>query len=393
MESETVQLGTWWIVGFTLVVFWSGSASAGSNATPEKVAVREITITADQLQFAPDTIEVTQGDTVRLTIRAVDATYGFAIADLNVRAVINPNQEPVSIEFVANIPGRFRFVCGSFCGSGHGDMNGILSVVPVVSPLTRRDSARVDETSVDVIESDFNVITLPTTLRLPHNTFAFRLTHRFSRPLDGGAGFDNLFEDFFGFDSPAFIGLELRYGIAPGTQVGVYRNNNKNIQFFGRYNLQRPVDNRGMGLDAFLSVEGADNFHDEYSPAIGAVLSQQFQDRASVYVEPIWVGNTNKRVLHPETGFTSEDEDTLVVGLGSRIRIFDTVYVVAEYVPRVSGFNNGNNHISFGFEKRVGGHLFQINFSNGLGATPMQIAQGGDNGNWFIGFNIARKFY
>ena len=244
-----------------------------------------------------------------------------------------------------------------------------------------------------MIEPDFNVITLPTTLRLRHKTFAFRLTHRFSRPLDGGAGFDNLFEDFFGFDSPAFIGLELRYGIAPGAQVGVYRNNNKNIQFFGRYNLKRPVYNHGMGLDAFLSVEGADNFRDDYSPAIGAVLSKHFQGRASVYVEPIWVGNTNKPVLHPEKGFSSEDDDTLIVGLGARIKMLNTVYVVAEYVPRVSGFNNGNNHISFGLEKRVGGHLFQINVSNGLGATPMQIAQGGDNGNWFIGFNIARKFY
>jgi len=264
-------------------------------------------------------------------------------------------------------------------------MNGVLSVIPAVGPRTTRGPDRVAELAVDLVEPDFNVITLPTTLRLPRNTFAFRLTHRFSRPLDGGPGFGNLLEDFFGFDSPAFIGLELRYGITPGAQVGVYRNNNKNIQIFGKYNLLWQGDDSYTGLDAFLSVEGFDNFRGDYSPAVGAVLSQRFQDRASVYVEPIWVGNTNKLVLHPEVGFTSDNEDTLIVGLGVRIQVLDTVYVAAEYVPRVSGFDNGDNHSSVGLEKRVGGHLFQLNLSNGLGATPAQVAQGGDNGNWFIG--------
>ena len=381
------------MAGFVLVALCPQLATAGSNSTPEQGSVQDIAITAERFRFTPDMIEVTQGNTVRLAIRAVDITHEFVIPDLGIRTVINPNQDPVTIEFVADMPGRYRFACAVFFGSGHGDMNGVLSVIPAVGPRTTRGPDRVAELAVDLVEPDFNVITLPTTLRLPRNTFAFRLTHRFSRPLDGGPGFGNLLEDFFGFDSPAFIGLELRYGITPGAQVGVYRNNNKNIQIFGKYNLLWQGDDSYTGLDAFLSVEGFDNFRGDYSPAVGAVLSQRFQDRASVYVEPIWVGNTNKLVLHPEVGFTSDNEDTLIVGLGVRIQVLDTVYVAAEYVPRVSGFDNGDNHSSVGLEKRVGGHLFQLNLSNGLGATPAQVAQGGDNGNWFIGFNIARKFY
>ncbi len=69
------------------------------------------------------------------------------------------------------------------------------------------------------------------------------------------------------------------------------------------------------------------------------------------------------------------------------------VYLVGEYVPRVNGFSSGDDHISFGIEKRAGGHLFQVNVSNGLGNTPAQIAGGADRNNWFIGFNISRKFY
>jgi hypothetical protein len=43
---------------------------------------------------------------------------------------------------------------------------------------------------------------------------------------------------------------------------------------------------------------------------------------------------------------------------------------------------------------RSGGHAFQINFSNGFGTTLGQLARGGvSSDSWFIGFNIARKFF
>ena len=73
---------------------------------------------------------------------------------------------------------------------------------------------------------------------------------------------------------------------------------------------------------------------------------------------------------------------------------------MAEYHPRLAGYkgNRGGGDraslISFGIEKRVGGHAFQLNFSNDLGTTPAQTARGQQGGNdWFIGFNISRKFY
>ena len=47
-----------------------------------------------------------------------------------------------------------------------------------------------------------------------------------------------------------------------------------------------------------------------------------------------------------------------------------------------------------GIEMRSGGHAFQINVSNGFGTTLGQLARGGVNSDsWFIGFNIARKFF
>jgi hypothetical protein len=42
----------------------------------------------------------------------------------------------------------------------------------------------------------------------------------------------------------------------------------------------------------------------------------------------------------------------------------------------------------------VGGHVFQVNFSNGVATTLSEVAQGGaNNDDWYLGFNISRKFW
>ena len=80
--------------------------------------------------------------------------------------------------------------------------------------------------------------------------------------------------------------------------------------------------------------------------------------------------------------------------LGARARLASTVYAVAEVLPRIAGYAPGAAQASFGLEKRVGGHSFQINVSNGFGTTLAQLARGGVSGSdWFLGFNITRKFF
>ena len=182
----------------------------------------------------------------------------------------------------------------------------------------------------------------------------------------------------------------------PGTQIGVYRGNNRNIQIFGRRNLLWQRGPSGVGLDLQASVEGLDNLRDDYSGSVAAILSKRLGARASVYVEPTWVGNVHKPGrLHPSVDDDNDDDDdsTFMLGLGARLRVRPTVYLIGEYAPRLAGFDDGAHHVSFGVEKRAGGHTFQLNVSNSLGSTPAQLAQGGSTDDWFIGFNIARKFY
>ena len=252
---------------------------------------------------------------------------------------------------------------------------------PQASPTAPSDRA------VDPSQPDFTLVALPTTLRMPKFASAFRVTHRFNRPL-GQGDFGDLVEDAFGLDGGAQIGLEYRFGIWSGTQVGIHRTNDKTIEFFLQHQVWRQNDRVPVGIDAIGAIEGTDNFRDSYSPALGAVISRTLGRFGALYASPIWVNNSN-----PDPSELADDNDTFMVGLGARLRVRPSVYVIVEGAPRF-GYEEGKPHLSFALEKRAGGHAFQVNFSNGFGTTLAQVARGGvDYDNWFLGFNISRKFF
>jgi len=240
---------------------------------------------------------------------------------------------------------------------------------------------------VDALQPEFALAALPTTLRMPVHKLAFRVTHRFTRAL-GDGDFGDLASDFFGFDSGAQIGLELRYGLAPGTQVGVHRTSERTTQIFGQHNFLNERDGNAVGLDAVATLEGGNNLHGRYQSALGVVVSRNAGRIAALYAEPMWVINTNPAAN------AGSDNNTLMVGLGARVRVRPSTYLVAEITPRLAGYDPGVSQVSFGLEARAGGHSFQLNFSNGFGTTLGQIAGGASNyDRWYIGFNIARKFF
>jgi hypothetical protein len=258
------------------------------------------------------------------------------------------------------------------------------------STAATASAAQDDDPDADVnlAQPDFTLAALPTTLRVPRHKSAFRVTHRFGRPLGQGS-FGDLVEDLFGLDGGAQIGLEYRFGLLRKTQVGIHRTSNRTIEFFGQRELLAQGEGAPITIDALVSVDGTNNFRDSYSPAVGAVLSREFGDRAAVYLHPIWVNNTN-----PLPEELADDNSSVLVGIGTRVRIRPTVYVLLEGAPRVAGFDPGVTHVSLGIEKRAGGHSFQLNFSNSFGTTLGQIARGGgSNDDWYLGFNISRKFF
>jgi uncharacterized beta barrel domain-containing protein DUF5777 len=249
-----------------------------------------------------------------------------------------------------------------------------------------------DDMTIDPAEPDYTLVSLPTSLRLPRFKSAFRVTHRFAEPLTGNFG--DLASNFFSLDSGAQIGLEYRFGIVRNGEVGIHRTSDRTIEFFGQYGVARQRPAEPLDLSVLVSVDGTNNFRDQYAPALGAIVSHKFSERGALYVEPIWVQHANLQLESLPLSSGAAGNNTFMVGLGGRVRIRPTVTVVAEYSPRLSGFSSGVNHGSFAIEKRAGGHMFQLNVSDSSATTMGQIARGGPaSKDWFMGFNISRKFY
>lgn len=242
-----------------------------------------------------------------------------------------------------------------------------------------------DDAAVVLAEPDFRVLNLPSTLRLPRYGSNFQLTHRFNGNLRRGS-FGGSAGNLFGLDQGAAVGFEYRFGIARHLQGAVYRTAvDKTFQFHGKYDAVRQGHSIPVSLSALFSVEGTDNFRERYSPALGVAVSRMVADRLAVYATPVWVHNT--------AGILNLDRDTFFVGIGGRLRVSSTVYLVGEMVPRVAGYRPDKAAYGFAIEKRAGGHLFQLNFNNGQGTTFGQLARGGFADSLYLGFNLSRKFF
>jgi hypothetical protein len=259
-----------------------------------------------------------------------------------------------------------------------------------LAPAAAQTPTPPDDPDMDVnfTQPDFTLVALPTTLRLPRHKGAFRVTHRFTRRL-GQGDFGSLLEDLFGLDSGAQIGLEYRYGLFRGTQVGFHRTSNRTIEFFTQHEVKAQSGGFPFTIDALASIDGTNNFRDSYSPTLGAVISRTVGEHAAFYAHPLWINNSN-----PDPSELVDDNDTALLGLGARLRVRPTVYLSFEGAPRVGGYDPGSTQIGFGLEKRSGGHSFQLTITNGVGTTLGQVARGASNTkDWHLGFSIARKFY
>jgi hypothetical protein len=265
-------------------------------------------------------------------------------------------------------------------------------VQPPADPSRSQPASRPEATAVEVddaelvlAEPDFRVLNLPSTLRLPRYGSSFQLTHRFNGNLRQGSFSENA-GNLFGLDQGAAVGFEFRFGIARHVQAAAYRTAiDQTFQFYGKYDAVRQGGTVPLSVSALVSVEGTDNFQEDYSPALGAAVSRMVADRLAVYATPIWVHNTAAAL--------NSDRDTFFVGIGGRVRVSSTVYLVGEVAPRAAGYRPDKAAFGFAIEKRAGGHLFQLNVNNGQGTTFGQLARGGLSDSLYLGFNLTRKFF
>lgn len=242
-----------------------------------------------------------------------------------------------------------------------------------------------DDARLRPLEPDFSLVNLPTTLPLPLHKGNFHLTHRFNENLRRDS-FTTQLSNLFGLDQGATIQFEYRFGLLKHVEAIASRTNvDRDIQLSTKFDAFQQSAKMPIGFSAIASIEGGNNFQERYAPALGAVVSRTLGNIAAVYASPFWAHNTA-----PGTGIT---RDTGYIGLGARVKIIPSLYVVGEVTPRVGGYKPGDPEYAFALEKRVGAHVFSLTFANGAATTYGQIARGGNPGALYLGFNLARKFY
>jgi hypothetical protein len=298
-------------------------------------------------------------------------------------------------ERMTNVRARF-VVCSSIIGLlaliGQASAMQAPADPPAAAPTTATSStgsptqaAPEDDAILQPAEPEFRLINVPTTELLPKHKSSFELTHRFGGNLRRGSFADNA-KSLFGLDQGAAIGLEYRFAVARHLQAAIYRTSiDRTIQFHAKYDALRQSAAFPVALSGLVSIEATDNFTDEKTPMLGAVVSRMFDEHLAFYAAPIWVHNSA-----PGIGST---RNTFMVGTGGRVRIRPTVYVSVEVSPRLAGYQPGPPEYGFAIEKRAGGHMFQLNFTNTTSSTYGQVARGGFDQTLYLGFNLARKFY
>lgn len=105
----------------------STPGSSSDNTMENDSGTKEISITARQWEFTPSTIQVQQGQTIRLVIKNQDVDHGFNVPGLDIDKIL-PAGETTTIEFTADQTGTFPFSCSVNCGQGHSDMTGQIIV-------------------------------------------------------------------------------------------------------------------------------------------------------------------------------------------------------------------------------------------------------------------------
>ena len=263
---------------------------------------------------------------------------------------------------------------------------------------------------------DYHLINVPTPKRVRRHSVNLNFTHRFSEPInDQGPG------EFFGLDGLSVSSLGVSYGITDSLYFNFNRSPIcdrlaycKTIEMGFGYHL---LDERGkspIALSAYSSVEGADNFTENFTINFQAMIARSATKYINLFFAPAVHVNSNSNgrfnARAPAAAASLElGQHTGSFGFGANARIRPTVSLLFQYTPRV-GFKLGRiepvgtsgttfrNHseaeIGFGVEKRIGRHSFALTFSNTQTTTTSRYNSSNQAlhpRKFIIGFNLYRR--
>jgi hypothetical protein len=237
------------------------------------------------------------------------------------------------------------------------------------------------------------IINLPTTQSIGKGRLLFRVSHRYYPAIGSG------YESFYGLDGPAVILLSFGYGIGDNLDLTLARTKlDKEVELSLKWVMFEQGKISALPFAAALNLGGSLVTQSQPDRKVFStenmkfnlqvILSHQVSNTLSFMLVPAYSSNTNHWDASPE--------GTFALGTGGRWMIFNDFSIIWEWVPVLAGYRANSNGWGFGFEKKIGGHVFQVFLLNSAGLTSDQFIPGGDFrlNDWDlrIGFNIFRKF-
>lgn len=117
---------------FLVVTAVLGAAAGTVSAMPKAAAPRriDVVIEAHMGHYTPTNIRVQKGDTVHVTLKAMDTAHGFKVQGHdNIDITAMPGM-PAEATFVVDWDGGVEWFCTFNCGPQHGSMSGMIVSEP-----------------------------------------------------------------------------------------------------------------------------------------------------------------------------------------------------------------------------------------------------------------------
>jgi Membrane bound beta barrel domain (DUF5777) len=292
-----------------------------------------------------------------------------------------------------------------------------------------QDDAQESEFDFDKGEEpyDYRLINVPTPKSVPKGTWNLWFSHRFSQPIHP---LSESGKALLGFDSFSASSFGITYGITDKLSLTAYRQPIcqrglcRTIEIGFGYQLLNQDKKSPIALRAYASVEGNENFSQEYTYNLQALASARLGKRVYLFFSPaIHLNSNGQRRFNPrpEEFFPpAQIANTYKVptngasyGFGTSVLITPTILGLFEFTPRtgfklgainptfdsnfnVTGFTNTSYpEIGFGIQKNIGKHSFTITFTNTQTTTTSRYNSSNlvlSPKRLIVGFNLFRRW-
>ena len=254
----------------------------------------------------------------------------------------------------------------------------------------RHEAKKLD---LQLLHSTF-VINLPTAETLQKGDFLFEISHRFIPTT--GSGHNGL----YGFDGPVNMRIALGYALTNRWVVTLGRSNfNDNIDLWTKLKI---LQIRMDVMPILVSAKFGGAWNTQMPPEIydrDKTNKRNFQGFGQLVIntliaKKLGLGLVPSYVYNSDIRFSDKTKDTFTLGNYMQYYVSHMFSLMIEWNPKISGYLNKYNALSFGFELETGGHFFKVFLTNNYALNTAQFLSGSDlpvdNNDWRLGFGITR---